>query len=81
TTRAYLDACSYAFALDIARQSYKTSSDSLALVQVLERAGSLGKFDVERSAAAAATARSAIPALAGQRQVALFELAALLGTT
>lgn len=79
TTRAYLNACASAFALDVARQSHKTSTDSLALVTAQERAGSVGKFDVERAGAAAATARSAIPALEGQRQVALFELAALLG--
>ncbi|WP_097091784.1 efflux transporter outer membrane subunit [Novosphingobium sp. Chol11] len=81
TTRAYFNACASAFALDVVRQSYKTSSDSLRLVTEQERAGSVGKLDVERAAAAAATARSAIPALEGQRQVALFELAALLGTT
>ena len=43
--------------------------------------GSVGKLDVERAGAATATARAAIPALEGQQQVALFELAALLGTT
>lgn len=81
TTRAYVNACAYAYAIDIARQSARTSSDNLRLVTAQERAGSVGKLDVERAGAAAATARSAIPALEGQRQVALFELAALLGTT
>ncbi|MEJ7925675.1 efflux transporter outer membrane subunit [Sphingobium sp. AN641] len=81
TTRAYVNACAYAFAIEVARQSSKTSSDSLRLVADQERAGSVGKLDVERAGAAAATARSAIPALEGQRQVALFELAALIGTT
>lgn len=81
TTRAYLNACSLAYSLDVARQSYKTSTDGLKLISDQERAGSVGKLDVERAGAAAATARAAIPALEGQRQVALFELAALLGTT
>jgi NodT family efflux transporter outer membrane factor (OMF) lipoprotein len=81
TTRAYFDACSYAYAAEVARQSYKTSSDSLRLVSEQERAGSVGKLDVERAGAVAANARSAIPALDGQRKAALFELAALLGTT
>lgn len=81
TTRAYLDACSYASALGVAQDSYRASNDSLHLVTAQEKAGSVGKFDVERSAAAAATARAAIPSLEAQHQVALFELAALLGGT
>lgn len=81
TTRAYLDTCAFTYALEVARQSYKTSTDSLRLVSDQERAGSVGKFDVERAGAAAAAARSQIPAIEGRRQVALFELAALLGAT
>ncbi|EQB09573.1 efflux transporter outer membrane subunit [Novosphingobium lindaniclasticum] len=81
TTRAYLNACSWAYALDVARQSYKASGESLRLVSEQEKAGSVGKLDVERAGAATATARAAIPALEGQQQIALFELAALLGTT
>lgn len=81
TTRAYVNACAYANATDVARQSARTSSDNLQLVTAQEQAGSVGKLDVERAAAAAATARAAIPAFEGQRQVALFELAALIGTT
>ncbi|EJU11307.1 RND efflux system outer membrane lipoprotein [Sphingomonas sp. LH128] len=81
TTRAYLNACASAYALDVARQSYKASDDSFRLVSAQEKAGSVGKLDVERAGAQTATARAAIPALEGQQQVALFELAALLGTT
>lgn len=81
TTRAYLDACSYAYALGVARDSYRASADSLNLVTAQEKAGSVGRFDVERAAAAAATVRAAIPALEAQHQAALFELAALLGGT
>ncbi|MBZ6379581.1 transporter [Pacificimonas flava] len=81
TTRAYFNACSYAFALDLARRSYAASADSLELIETLERAGSVGMLDVERAGAAAAAARADIPSLAGERQAALFELAALLGTT
>jgi hypothetical protein len=61
--------------------AYKASGDSFRLVSEQEKAGSVGKLDVERAGAATATARAAIPALEGQQQVALFELAALLGTT
>lgn len=81
TTRAYIDACSYAHALAVAQDSYRTSSDSLRLITAQEKAGAVGQFDVERAAAAAATARAAIPGVEAQRQVALFELAALLGGT
>ncbi|HWJ70525.1 MAG TPA: efflux transporter outer membrane subunit [Sphingobium sp.] len=80
-TRAYLNACAGAFALDVARRSYATSSETEQLVSAQERAGSAALLDVERARAAAATARAAIPALDGQRRVALFELAALLGGT
>jgi NodT family efflux transporter outer membrane factor (OMF) lipoprotein len=81
TTRAYLDACSYAHARDVAQDSYRASSESLSLVTAQEKAGSVGRFDVERAAAAAATARAAIPGLEAQHQVALLELSALLGGT
>ena len=81
TTRAYLDACAYAYSLDVARQSYDASMKNVELISALEKAGSVGKLDVERAGTAAARARAAIPPLEGSRQVALFELAALLGTT
>lgn len=80
TSRSFLNACSAAYALHVARESYQTSLESLELTQTLQRAGSLGMLDVERAGAVAAQARSAIPALEAQQQVALFELAALLGT-
>jgi len=80
-TRAYLNACAAAFALDVARRSYETSSASQRLVTAQAQAGSAATLDIERASAAAATARAAIPALDGQRRVALFELAALLGGT
>jgi len=81
TTRAYLNACAYSYALDVARESLRTSDENLRLVTAQERAGSVGKLDVERAGAATAAARAAIPALERQRQAALFELAALLGAT
>ena len=52
TTRAYLDACSYAHALNVAQDSYRASNESLRLVTAQEKAGSVGRFDVERAAAA-----------------------------
>lgn len=81
TTRAYLGACANAHALEVARESAAASARSRDLVSAQEKAGSAARFDVERAAAAAAGSRAAIPALEAQRQVALFELAALLGET
>ncbi|WP_324699725.1 efflux transporter outer membrane subunit [Novosphingobium sp. RL4] len=81
TTRAYLGACANAHALEVARESAAASARSRDLVSAQEKAGSAARFDVERAATAAAGSRAAIPALEAQRQVALFELAALLGET
>lgn len=81
TTRTYLSACSLATTLDVARQSLAISQQSLDLIEAKQRVGSANRLDVERAAAAAATARSVIPGLEGQRQATLFELAALLGLT
>ncbi|KAB2847345.1 MAG: TolC family protein, partial [Sphingopyxis terrae] len=64
-----------------AQQSLQTSTESRRVVTEQARAGSASRLDVERAAAAEATAKAALPAFEGQRQVALFELAALLGTT
>lgn len=81
TTRAYLNSCASAYALSVARESFDTSMESLRLVTAQERVGAAGRLDVERAGAASAAARATIPALEGQRQVALFQLAALLGAT
>lgn len=79
TTRAYLDGCAAANALAVAQKSYETSAQSLRLVTAQEKAGTVARFEVERAGAAAASARALIPALEGQKQLARFELAALLG--
>ncbi|QVM85619.1 efflux transporter outer membrane subunit [Novosphingobium decolorationis] len=81
TTRAYLQACTQAQGLEVARQSVETTRRTLELTQALERAGSVGKADVERAGSAHASARAAIPTIEAGRRVALFELAALLGQT
>jgi NodT family efflux transporter outer membrane factor (OMF) lipoprotein len=80
-TRSYLAACAQGHALAVARESAQVAQQNLDLVTAQEKAGSVAGFDVERAAAAAATARAALPAFEAQRQVALFELAALLGQT
>lgn len=79
TARAYGDACAFGASATIARASLATAQDSLRIVTAQQGAGSVGRLEVERAAGAVATARAAIPALDGQRRVALLELAALLG--
>lgn len=81
TTRAYLNACSAAFTLEVARQSHRSSEESLRLVQAQERAGTVATLDVEQAGATEAAARAAIPDINRQRRFALFELAALLGAS
>ena len=79
TARAYGDACAFGASAMIARTSLATAEDSLRIVTAQQRAGSVGRLEVERAAGAVATARAAIPELDGLRRVALLELAALLG--
>jgi len=79
TARAYGDACAFGASAAIASASLATAEDSLRIVTAQQRAGSVGRLEVERAAGAVATARAAIPEVEGRRRVALFELAALLG--
>lgn len=81
TTRTYLQACSQGEGLEVARQSVETTRGTLEMTEALERAGSIGKAEVERAGSAYASARAALPAIEANRRVALFELAALLGQT
>src|SRR3546814_8652698 len=74
------DVCSSDLAA-IARTSLATAENSLRLVTAQERAGSVGRFEVEQAATAVANARAAVAPLDAQRSVALFELAALIGET
>ena len=79
TARAYADACALGEASAVARQSVDIARRSLDIVTVQQRVGTASRFDVERAATALANARAALPPVEGGRQVALFELAALLG--
>src|SRR3546814_5269445 len=81
TAISYTNACSFAQAAAIARTSLATAENSLRLVTAQERAGSVGRFEVEQAATAVANARAAVAPLDAQRRVALFELAALIGET
>ncbi|WP_033073641.1 efflux transporter outer membrane subunit [Sphingopyxis sp. MWB1] len=79
TTRAYIDACSLAEAAAVARASVAIAARGHDIVAAQARFGSAARFDVERAATALAHARAQVPPIDGARQVALFELAALMG--
>lgn len=81
TTRAYLDACSYAFALSVAEDSLRVSRDQLRLTRAREDIGAAVTADVERAQAVVESARSEISDLQARRQTSLLELAAVMGAT
>jgi NodT family efflux transporter outer membrane factor (OMF) lipoprotein len=81
TAGAYAGLCGYAEQADIARQSQAVAQQTYDITQRQRDIGAASDFDVARAAAALEQARAAVPALEGQRRVALFELAALLGKT
>ncbi|EPM4772766.1 efflux transporter outer membrane subunit [Pseudomonas aeruginosa] len=81
TTRAYVDACTYGESIDVARSSIELAQRSLDLIGSQEHAGSASRLDVERAGGTLAQAQAALPPLQGQRDAALFELAALMGRT
>jgi NodT family efflux transporter outer membrane factor (OMF) lipoprotein len=81
TTRAYVDACTYGESVDVARSSIELARRSLDLVRSQEQAGSASHLDAERAGVTLAQAEAALPPLQGQRDAALFELAALVGRT
>ncbi|MGJ7558496.1 efflux transporter outer membrane subunit [Variovorax sp. RB3P1] len=81
TTRAYVDACTYGESIGVAHSSIELAQRSLDLVSRQEHAGSASRLNVERAGVTLAQARAALPPLQGQRDAALFELAALMGRT
>lgn len=81
TTRAYVDACSYSESIDVANSSIELARRSMDIVSSQERAGSASHLDVQRAGVTLAQAQAALPPLQGQRNAALFELAALMGRT
>lgn len=81
TTRAYVDACTYGESVDVARSSIELARHSFVLISSQEQAGSASRLDVERAAGTLAQTEAALPPLQGQRDSALFELAALMGRT
>ncbi|WP_225930625.1 MULTISPECIES: efflux transporter outer membrane subunit [Pseudomonas] len=81
TTRAYVDACAYGASIGVAHSSIDLAQRRLDLVSRQEHSGSASHLDVERAGVTLAQAQAALPPLQGQRDAALFELAALVGRT
>ncbi|MCW6528991.1 efflux transporter outer membrane subunit [Sphingomonas sp. MMSM20] len=81
TARSYVDACAYADAAAVARQSLGIAEDNLRLVTLRQQAGSAARLNVEQAAADVASAKAQVAPLNGRREAALFELAALIGET
>lgn len=81
TARAYTDACAFAAAADVGRESIAIAERALTITSAQEKAGSASRLDFERSATLLANARAALPALEDGHRAALLELAALTGTT
>jgi len=81
TASAYADICGYAEQVAVARDSLAVVQQTYDLTVAQRSAGTLSDFDVDRQAVLLDQARAAIPPLEGQRRVALFTLAALIGKT
>ena len=77
--RAYVDACASAERAAIAEHTFKVEQDTLALTQVLFKAGRGQRLDVVRAASLAEQTRAAIPPLLAERTSALARLSVLTG--
>jgi NodT family efflux transporter outer membrane factor (OMF) lipoprotein len=81
TARSYAAICALGEELAVARHSLEVVTHQADIVMRRYDAGGSSEFDVERAQALVAQVRSYIPSLEGERRVALFELAAVLGRT
>lgn len=81
TSRAYVALCALGEEIDVARRSLEIVSHEAQITAKRFEAGAGSEFDVDRTQAEVSLVQAAIPRLAGERQTALFELAALLGRT
>ena len=77
--RAYVEACSAGYELDVAQRQVDLQKRSNDVTSRLADAGRGSKIDVTRGEAQLEQTKSAIPGLHGRKQVALFRLAALIG--
>jgi NodT family efflux transporter outer membrane factor (OMF) lipoprotein len=81
TARAYAAICALGEELSVANHSLAVVSHESDITVKRREAGANADYDVARAQALVAQVRSTIPEIEGQRRVALFELAAILGRT
>ena len=81
TARAYGQICTLGEQINVAGESLALANRQQQIVQSQLDAGAGSQFDVVRASVLVAQAQAALPPLQGERQAALFELAALLGDT
>jgi multidrug efflux system outer membrane protein len=81
TARAYAQICALGEEIAVARHSLDVVSREADITLHRHEAGANSQFDVVRARGLVAQVRAGIPPLEGQRQAALFQLAALLGRT
>jgi NodT family efflux transporter outer membrane factor (OMF) lipoprotein len=81
TARAYAQICALGEEIAVARHSLDVVSRESDITLQRHEAGAASQFDVVRAQGLVAQVRAGIPPLEGQRQAALFQLAALLGRT
>lgn len=78
TARAYGHVCSANYLLRVNRKVVALQRDTAVATQRLARGGRGTAFDVSRAQTAVETSEAELPAIEGQRQTALYMLAALL---
>ncbi len=81
TTRAYASICALGAQIDVAHHSLDIVTHEAGITASRRDAGADSEFDVQRAQSLVAQVRATIPLLEGARQVALFDLTALLGRT
>jgi NodT family efflux transporter outer membrane factor (OMF) lipoprotein len=81
TARAYGAICTLGEQISVANEALALAQQQHDIVQNRFDAGAGSTFDVVRTQVVVAQAQAALPPLQGQRQAALYELAALLGET
>jgi NodT family efflux transporter outer membrane factor (OMF) lipoprotein len=79
TARAYGEICTLGEEINVANQALALAQQQNRIVQNQVDAGAGSTYDVVRTQVVVAQAQAALPPLQGQREAALFELAALLG--
>jgi NodT family efflux transporter outer membrane factor (OMF) lipoprotein len=79
TVRAYAAACTLGEQLNVAQHSFEVVSREAEIARKRYEAGGGSNYDLQRAQALVAQVRAGIPTLEGERRVAVFTLAALLG--